>query len=135
MTWPVTPESWHPRKAMLGSSRADSVNPALTLPLFGQSRFPGLAKDLLLTVAHDLRVLLDECIVTEDHARCQCQIGSPSENCIVTERVAVTSESCGDDCWSMHRIGTGGRRYLCLHQVIQVQHTSQTNTTADPCNQ
>ena len=35
MTCLATPESWHPRKATL---RADSVNPALTLPLFGQSR-------------------------------------------------------------------------------------------------
>ena len=74
MTCLATLESWHPRKATLGSSRADSVDPALTLPLFGQSRFPGLVKDLLLTVAHDLRVLLNECIVIEDHARRQREI-------------------------------------------------------------
>ena len=35
---------------------------------------------------------MNECIVTEDHARRQREIGSPSENCIVTERVAVTSD-------------------------------------------
>ena len=44
----------------------------------------------MLTVA---RVLLNECFVTEDHARRQCQIGSPSEDYIVTERVAVTSDA------------------------------------------
>ena len=43
-------------------------------------------------IAHDLRVLQDECVVAEDHARRQRMKGPPNENCIVTECVAVTSD-------------------------------------------
>jgi hypothetical protein len=69
MTCLVTLESWQPRKATLGSSRADTVGPALTLPLFGQSRIPRLANDMLLSIAQNLRLLLDECVVAENHGR------------------------------------------------------------------
>ena len=53
MTCLATLESWQPRKATLGSSRADTVDPALTLPLFGQSRIPWLANDMLILTAID----------------------------------------------------------------------------------
>ena len=46
---------------------------------------------LLLMIAHDLRVPLNECIVIKYHGRNQREIGPPSENCIVTKRVTVTS--------------------------------------------
>ena len=67
MTCLTTLESWQPRKATLGSSRADTVDSALTLPLFGQSRIPRLANDMMLLIAQDLRILLDEGVVTENH--------------------------------------------------------------------
>ena len=45
-----------------------------------------------LLVTHDLWVLVDECLVAENHGWCELGVGTPCKHIVVVEDVSVTGD-------------------------------------------